>query len=153
MERLIKKLKDLNQNELEDYVKKLHEENPNDKPLIKEMDKKVGQMLNTGQEPVCQLLHFETYEETRIAYLDHYVPLIDCLKGAYLTKCEKASEFIPELLIPSPDTLEIEPNDMLTPFPFIVEMPALNPSFNIKELLVDILDDAGKADINKLKVG
>ena len=152
MLRLIKKLKDLNQTELEAHVKKLQEENPNNSAIIDEMDKRVGLMLNAGQDPVQQLMHFDTFENPRLAYLDHYVPLTDCLKGAYLTKCKQAGEFSSEMLIPIPTTLEIETCDFLTPFPFIVEMPSLNPTFKVKEMLVEILDEAGKADTNKLKV-
>jgi len=152
MERLFKKLKDFNQNELEEYVKKLKEDTSNDGPIIDEMDKKINQMLNSGQMPVYQLIHFETYEDPRLVYSDHYVPLADCLKGAYLTRCKQGSEFTSEMMIPVPTTIDIKTTDFLTPFPFIVEMPTLNPTLKVKDILVDILDEAGKADSNKLKV-
>ena len=146
------KLKELNQNEVESYVKKLQEEHPNLNPAIDEMDKKMVQTLATGQLHAYQLTHFESYEDHRMAYLDHYIHLIDVLKGVYLTRCKKAGEYSAEMMIPLPSTFEIETSNLLTPFPFSVEMVSLNPTFRVKELLVEILDDAGNADSNKLKV-
>jgi len=116
------------------------------------IDKKLSQLLNSGQEPIYQLIHCDTYENSYSAYQDNYLPQTDCLKGIYLTKCQKGSVLFPELLIPLPSALDIESEHLLTPFPLIIEAPALNPVFKIKEMLVDILDDAGRADSNNLKV-
>lgn len=146
------KLKELNQNELETYVKKLQEEHSSITPALDEMDKKMSQTLASGQLPTYQLMHFESYEDFRIAYLDHYIPLIDILKGVYLTRCKKAGEYSAEMLIPLPSTFEIETGNLLTPFPFSVENLTLNPTFKVKELLVEILDDVINADDNKLQV-
>lgn len=146
------KLKDLNQNELEAYVKKMQEDNPSITHVFDEMDKKMAQILTSGQLLAHQLLHFESYEDPRLAYQDHYIPLINILKGVYLTSCKKAGEHSAEILIPLPSTFEIETSNFLTPFPFTVEMLSLNPTFKVKDLLVDILDDAGNADPNKLNV-
>lgn len=147
-----KKVKELNQNELEDYVRKLQEETPDIGPLVDEVDKKVGQMLPTGQEPICQLMYYEPYTDPRLAYSDHYAPIADCVRGMYLTRCKHVSEFYADMLIPLPSVIDTEASSLLTPFPFTVEMPALNPAFRSKELLVDILDEAGNADSNRLKV-
>lgn len=142
----------MNQNELEIYVKKLNEQNNNLNGTIDEMDKKINQLLATGQEPTCQLIYFEPYMDPSIVYSDEFVPLIDTLKGAYLTNCKNGSYYYPEMMLPLPVCSDIETHNFLTPFPFTVEMPVLNPTFKTKELLVDILEEAGKADSNKLKV-
>lgn len=112
----------------------------------------MSQLLPTGQEPKRQLLHFESFGDSREAYTDNFIPLTDSLKGAYLTKCKSASEFSADILLPMPTTLDIDLSHLLTPFPFTVEMLTMNPEFKIKELLVEILDEAGTADSNRLKV-
>lgn len=43
-------------------------------------------------------------------------------------------EYYPEMLIPLPEEINIEPDDLTTPFPFIVESPTLNTEIELAEV-------------------
>ena len=152
MLRLGKKYKDLNQKEIELYVQNLSTEHTNKNAIIDEMDKKIGQLLHTGQEPIYQLTVFEPLINFHANLTSDYSSLENSLNSLHQANNNELSVFEPELLLPMPVTLDIETTEFLTPFPFIIETPTINPMFNTKDILVSILNEAGKADANKLKV-
>lgn len=60
--------------------------------------------------------------------------------------------YVPEMLIPLPTPVGPTADEFLCPFPFIVEMPALNVSTEVEKILPELLDNIGNSDPGRIKV-
>ena len=146
------KLKDFNQSELLSYVKQLRETYVKVDVLMSEIDKKLGQLQDSGPEPVLKLMHFDLSTTNYTTYVDDCEPLLNGIKSVYLSECSKASEFQSEFILPLPLSIESEADHLLTPFPFFAECPVLSSSFDAKQSLLEMLEETENINAHQLSV-
>lgn len=60
-----------------------------------------------------------------------------------LLKIQHFCKSPPDFFVPLPDEVPIEEDHLLTPFPFILEAPVLNPCIPHEVVVKDIIDNAG----------
>lgn len=64
----------------------------------------------------------------------------------------KGTIYKPEFLIPEPEEIPIENDELLICFPIIIESPIINPCIRKKSVVLELLEKTGKLNGNELKV-
>ena len=133
-----KQVRDMSRAELDAHVAALRQSTA---PIVAdEMERRVASAALVGAEPKMELLLGEGGEgDSRAALLELHCGVL-----------RDAAEYTPELLLPLPTVLGVETVHLLTPFPLVVEAPALAPIPPCRELLCRILDRAGTASPSEL---
>lgn len=55
-------------------------------------------------------------------------------------------------MIPVPDEIAVEEDDLLNPFPFFLESPVINPCLKHEQIINEILDNAGSVENQDIEI-
>jgi hypothetical protein len=138
---------------LDSFVNSLREENQNTKLIKTAVIEEIEQLDNSGPELEAETFILSCQLEEKRVFLDNFISKEEFVRrSCNFDSIRKGTRFCPEFLVPEPEEIPLDNEELFVPFPFIVQAPLINPCIRKEAVVIELLNKTGKLNKNEFKV-
>jgi len=138
-----KKLRVINSNDLEALLSKARKSPKAMSKVTREITQDIESEDSKSSNPVLSLYYLESNLKSSEYNLREYNIDDFCEVEKLFVDIEPMIVYESEDILPLPSTITLDTDCFLTPFPFIVEAPTLNPNLDYSNMFNRVIQDTG----------